>query len=197
MINGANYIIKKLNANGFVAYMVGGCVRDSIMGNYPKDYDITTNALPDEIISVFDKTFLTGKNHGTVTVVINDQTYEVTTFRIDGQYKDFRRPESVTFTNDLKEDIKRRDFTINSIAFNEQNGYIDYFDGISDIENKIIKTVLNPYDRFNEDALRILRGIRFSVRFGFTIEKETYNAMIKLSHLIKKISFERITSELN
>lgn len=197
MINGANYIIKKLNKKGYLAYMVGGCVRDRIIGITPNDYDITTNALPDEIISIFEKTFLTGKKHGTVTVLHNGYTYEVTTFRIDGKYKDYRRPENITFTNELKEDIKRRDFTINSIAFSETDGYIDYFNGIDDIKNKVIRTVLNPYDRFKEDALRILRAVRFSVKFGYSIEEETFNAMLKLCPLIKNISSERITDELS
>lgn len=196
MINGAEYIIKKLNENGFNAYMVGGCVRDTLMGLIPYDYDITTNALPDDIINIFDKTFLTGKKHGTVTVVYNNINYEVTTFRIDGEYINNRKPQNVTFTTSLLDDLKRRDFTINAIAYNKACGYIDMFDGISDIKNKIIRTVLNPYERFTEDALRILRGIRFSVKFSFEIEKETFDAMKELYHLIKNISVERITSEL-
>jgi len=196
MINGAEYIIKKLNENGFNAYMVGGCVRDTLMGLIPYDYDITTNALPDDIINIFDKTFLTGKKHGTVTVVYNNINYEVTTFRIDGEYINNRKPQNVTFTTSLSDDLKRRDFTINAIAYNKVCGYIDMFDGISDIKNKIIRTVLNPYERFTEDALRILRGIRFSVKFSFEIEKETFDAMKELYHLIKNISVERITSEL-
>ena len=196
MIKGAEYIIDTLNKNGFLAYMVGGCIRDKLMGITPYDYDITTNALPDEIVKIFDKTFLTGKKHGTVTVKYKSYTYEVTTFRIDGKYLNNRKPESVSFTDSLKEDLKRRDFTVNAIAYNSKEGYIDYYNGKDDIKNKILRTVLNPYERFNEDALRILRGIRFSVKLNFTLEEETFLAMKKLSYLIFNISYERIYCEL-
>ncbi len=197
MIKGAEYIIETLNKNGFQAYLVGGCVRDMLMDVTPEDYDITTDALPEDIIKLFKKTFLTGKKHGTVTVRVNSENFEVTTFRIDGKYINNRKPENVIFTNKLKEDIKRRDFTINSIACSPADGYIDYYDGINDIKNKIIRTVLNPYERFSEDALRILRGIRFSVKLGFEIEENTFKAMGELSYLIKNISAERVTCELD
>ena len=196
MINGAKKIIKTLNEKGHLAYMVGGCVRDIIMNNTPYDYDITTSATPEEIMKIFPHTAPTGLKHGTVTVISDGFTYEVTTFRIDGKYLGNRRPESVTFSKSLKDDVKRRDFTINSIAYSDEEGFIDYFGGKADIENKIIRTVNNPYDRFNEDALRILRGIRFSSRFGFDIHKDTFNAMRELMHLIKNISGERIFDEL-
>ena len=194
MLDGAKYIIDKLYENGYTAYMVGGCTRDKLMGITPYDYDITTDAMPDDIVRIFDKTFLTGKKHGTVTVKYGNFAYEVTTFRIDGKYLNNRKPENVEFTSSLKEDLKRRDFTVNAIAYNEYDGYIDYFNGKKDIENKVLRTVLNPYDRFNEDALRILRGVRFSVKLGFTLEVETFKAMKELSHLISNISSERIFS---
>ncbi len=197
MIKGAGEIIKILNENGYLAYLVGGCVRDIIMNNTPYDYDITTNATPEDIMRIFPHTAPTGLKHGTVTVIINDFTYEVTTFRIDGAYEDNRHPENVTFSQELKDDIKRRDFTVNSIAYSEKEGFIDYFNGIKDIENKIIRTVNNPFDRFTEDALRILRGIRFSSRFGFDIEENTFIAMKELMHLIRNISGERIFDELS
>ena len=196
MVNGAKKIIKELNKNGYLAYMVGGCVRDIIMNNTPYDYDITTSATPEEIMKIFPHTAPTGLKHGTVTVISEGFTYEVTTFRIDGKYLGNRRPESVTFSKSLKDDVKRRDFTINSIAYSFDEGFIDYFGGKADIENKIIRTVNNPYDRFNEDALRILRGIRFSSRFDFVIHEDTFNAMRELMHLIKNISGERIFDEL-
>ncbi len=196
MLKGANKIIKTLSQNGYLAYLVGGCVRDIIMNNTPYDYDITTNATPDEIIKLFPHTVPTGLKHGTVTVIEDAFTYEVTTFRIDGIYEDNRHPQNVTFSTNLKDDLKRRDFTINAIAYSEKEGFIDYFNGIKDIENKIIRTVNNPYERFNEDALRILRGIRFSSRFDFKIEDKTFQAMKELMHLIKNISAERIFDEL-
>ena len=196
MINGAKLIIEKLNENGHLAYMVGGCVRDIIMNNIPYDYDITTSAKPEEVIEIFQKTIPTGLKHGTVSVIINNNIYEVTTFRIDGTYTDFRRPKDVIFSDSLFEDVKRRDFTINSIAYNDKEGFIDFFNGKSDIENKIIRTVNDPYERFCEDALRILRGIRFCAKFDFKIEEKTFNAMKDLMHLVKNISKERIYDEL-
>lgn len=196
MIKGAEEIIKRLNEQGYPSYLVGGCVRDIIMGNTPNDYDITTAATPERIMEIFSHTVPTGLKHGTVTVILNGITYEVTTFREDGAYEDNRHPKEVTFSKELKDDIKRRDFTINAIAYSKSKGFIDYFDGINDIKNKIIRTVNNPRDRFSEDALRILRGIRFSSRFGFEIEEETFKAMCTLMPLIKNISGERIFSEL-
>ena len=196
MINGAKKIIEKLNENGYPAYMIGGCVRDIIMNNTPYDYDITTSAKPEEIIKIFKKTIPTGLKHGTVSVISDNNIYEVTTFRIDGIYTDNRRPKEVTFSHSLYEDVKRRDFTINSIAYNDKEGFIDFFNGRSDIENKIIRTVNDPYERFKEDALRILRGIRFSSKFDFKIEEKTFNAMKDLMYLINNISKERIFDEL-
>lgn len=197
MINGAKKIIDILYDNGHTAYMVGGCVRDIIMNNTPFDYDITTSATPLEIINIFKKTIPTGLKHGTVTVIMDSFKYEVTTFRIDGEYKDNRKPKDVTFSKSLIEDVKRRDFTINSICYNDKEGYTDYFDGIKDINKKIIRTVNNPYERFTEDALRILRGIRFAAKFGFEIEENTFLAMKELMPLVKNISGERIFEELS
>ncbi|MCL1925426.1 MAG: CCA tRNA nucleotidyltransferase [Defluviitaleaceae bacterium] len=188
-------VINKLKANGFEAYLVGGCVRDYIMKITPKDYDITTNAKPHEIEALFEKTIDTGANYGTITVIINKTPIEVTTYRIDGEYKNNRHPLGVEFTTDLIEDLKRRDFTINSIAYDGLN-FIDPFQGKEDIEKKIIKGVGEPSKRFEEDALRILRAIRFSCQLGFDIEKETLNAINEKTHLIKNISVERIATEL-
>lgn len=197
MINGAKEIIKKLNEKGYEAYMIGGCVRDILMNNIPYDYDITTSAAPEKIIEIFPHTIPTGLKHGTVTVIMENYQYEVTTYRIDGKYLDNRRPSEVTFSENLIEDIKRRDFTINSIAYNDKDGFIDFFNGKKDIENKIIRTVNDPYDRFNEDALRILRGIRFSSKYGFKIEENTFRATKELMKLITNISGERIFEELS
>lgn len=190
-------ILDTLKNSGFEAYVVGGSVRDSKIGtSLPKDYDITTNALPEEVIKLFDKTLPTGLKHGTVTVMLSGDSYEVTTYRIDGEYLDNRRPSGVTFVSNLKEDLARRDFTINALAFNEQDGLIDYFSGIKDLKNKIIRAVGEPNKRFQEDALRMLRAIRFSAKLNFDIEKKTMMA-IKLNYkLIVNISYERIRDEL-
>lgn len=191
-----NFIIDTFYKNKYEAYMVGGCVRDSILGFTPKDYDITTSAKPDDTISLFKKTIPTGLKHGTVTVLINDNPYEVTTFRTDGNYLDNRRPSSVNFVTDIKEDLSRRDFTINALAYNEITGLIDYSNGINDIKNKIIKCVGNPDKRFKEDALRMLRAIRFSCQLSFSIDKNTLNAIKNNYTLISNISNERIRDEL-
>ncbi len=188
-----SYVLDEIEKNGFESYIVGGCVRDSIMGKRPKDWDITTNATPEDIIKIFPKTFETGIEHGTVTVVVNKNNIEVTTYRIDGDYKDNRRPEEVCFTKSLEEDLKRRDFTMNAIAYNKT--YVDIFGGITDIKNKTIKGVGNPNVRFEEDALRMLRCIRFSASTGFEIEKNTYEAIFNKRHLLKNISVERIREE--
>lgn len=194
---GAKYVISKLEDNGFEAFLVGGCVRDSLMKRCPPDYDITTNATPDEMLCVFkdDKTLTHGLKHGTVTVVVKGECFEVTTYRIDGEYLDSRHPQSVEFSRNLKDDLSRRDFTMNAIAYSEKCGYVDEFCGISDIENKIIKCVGKPDKRFNEDALRILRCIRFSSVLGFDIEKNTSDSIIKNAHLLNNISSERIKEE--
>ena len=189
-------IIDKLNKASFEAYLVGGCVRDMLMGKPPKDWDITTSATPEEVKSIFDKTFDTGIEHGTVTVVIGGGNYEVTTYRIDGDYKDFRHPEEVAFTQTLKEDLLRRDFTMNAIAYHPDEGYVDYFGGKEDIERKIIKGVGDPVKRFNEDALRMMRAVRFACQLGFDIENETFGALKNNSSLIAHVSIERIRDEL-
>lgn len=189
------YILDTLKNNGFEGYIVGGCVRDSLMGITPKDYDITTNALPKDIINIFDKTFETGIEHGTITVVLNKTNYEITTYRIDGEYENNRKPKEVAFTTNLYEDVKRRDFTINAICYNKDEGIIDYFDGVEDIKKQIIKAVGDPNLRFLEDALRMIRGIRFSSKIGFEIEEETYKAIFTNNHLFKNISAERVREE--
>lgn len=189
-------IIDILENNGFEAFAVGGCVRDTILNRNPQDWDITTSALPNQVKALFHRTLDTGIKHGTVTVMINRVGYEVTTYRIDGEYNDSRHPESVEFTSDLIEDLKRRDFTINAMAYNPKVGIVDAFDGVSDIQNKIIRCVGNPEERFGEDALRILRAVRFSAQLGFDIDDNTMEAMHKLSSDLKNISAERIQTEL-
>ncbi len=192
----AKKIVETLIKNNYEAYVVGGCVRDSIMGITPKDWDITTSATPFEVKKIFPKTFDTGIEHGTVTVVMEKNNYEVTTYRIDGKYEDNRRPTEVAFTKNIKEDLLRRDFTINAIAYNHIDGYVDFFNGIEDIENKIIRGVGDPIKRFEEDGLRMLRAIRFSGTTGFDIDKETYEAIVARNYLLKNISVERIREEL-
>ena len=189
-------ILSKLEREGYDAYVVGGCVRDTLLGKEPEDWDITTSAKPEEIKKAFVKTVDTGIKHGTVTVIINGNGYEVTTYRIDGEYKDGRHPEEVRFTRSLRDDLKRRDFTINAIAYNDSNGLKDLFYGRSDLHNRIIRAVGNPEYRFKEDALRMMRAIRFSAQLGFNIDIETYHAIIRCSHLIKQVSVERIQTEL-
>ena len=191
-----NYILKKLNSAGYEAYAVGGCIRDSILGRKPDDWDITTSAKPEQVKEIFTKTIDTGIQHGTVTVMRNHIGYEVTTYRIDGEYEDSRHPKEVIFTSDLLEDLKRRDFTINAMAYNEETGLVDAFGGIQDIENKIIRCVGNPVCRFEEDALRMMRAVRFSAQLGYEIEEETQNAIKVLAPNLKNISAERIQVEL-
>ncbi|MBU3182255.1 CCA tRNA nucleotidyltransferase [Clostridium psychrophilum] len=195
--NDVKTILSTLNNNGYQSYVVGGCVRDFKIGiSLPKDYDITTNALPDEIIKLFDKTLPTGIQQGTITVMINEVGYEVTTYRIDGEYLDNRRPDCVTFVSSLKEDLARRDFTINALAFNETDGLVDYFGGVKDLENKTIRAVGEPNKRFKEDALRMLRAIRFASRLNFNIEEKTLKAIKENHKLILNVSYERIRDEL-
>lgn len=190
-------ILKKLHKNGFEAFVVGGAVRDMIMGKIPSDFDIATSALPSDLIGVFkeEKVIETGLKHGTLTVISGGESFEITSFRSDGEYKDLRHPESVSFGVSLKEDLSRRDFTINAMAMNENGDIIDPFSGKKDIENKIIRAVGNPNKRFSEDALRILRGIRFSATLGFSLEEETAAAMLHNKELLKNISRERKTEE--
>ena len=177
-------VMNKLSEKGFESYIVGGCVRDTLLGEIPKDYDVCTNALPENLMEIFgtDETFSaipTGIKHGTVTVLSEKNPVEVTTYRCDGEYKDHRRPENVSFGCSLEEDLKRRDFTVNALCYNEKTGLVDLFDGKKDLENKVIRCVGNPAKRFNEDALRILRGLRFASTTGFEIEENTAKAMRK------------------
>ena len=192
-------ILERLENNGFEAYLVGGCVRDSLIGRQISDYDITTNALPDEIIKVFSdlSVITTGIKHGTVTVIADTTPFEITTYRIDGKYTDSRRPDNVSFTSELKEDLARRDFTVNAIAMDRHGNIIDPFDGCSDIKNGIIRCVGNPMERFSEDALRILRGIRFASQLGFEIEEKTSECILSLSDKLNNISAERIRDEFD
>ena len=190
-------ILSRLNTDGFSAFVAGGAVRDTIMGKTPHDYDIATSARPEEVKKLFRRTIDTGIKHGTVTVVHNKTGYEVTTFRTDGEYSDGRHPQSVCFVDDAREDCARRDFTINAMMYLPKTGIIDYFGGQHDIENKIIRCVGNPEKRFKEDALRMLRAIRFSAVLSFRIEDETWKAIKKCAVLIKKVSHERILEEVN
>ena len=189
-------IIDTLLKKGHDAYIVGGCVRDSIRGVMPKDWDITTSAKPKEVKEVFPRTVETGIKHGTITVLIGGQGYEVTTYRIDGQYLDSRRPDTVSFTMDIIEDLSRRDFTMNAIAYNTSSGFIDPFDGRGDIERKLIRCVGDPMLRFGEDALRMLRAVRFAGQLGFAIDVATLDAISQKSVNLAKISAERIREEL-
>lgn len=192
----AEYIIEKLEANGFEAYVVGGCVRDSLLGRKPDDWDITTQAAPWEVKSIFGRTIDTGIAHGTVTVMRGQEAYEVTTYRIDGEYEDGRHPKNVSFTSDLEEDLRRRDFTINAMAYSHRTGLIDIFDGEKDLKERRICCVGNPLDRFNEDSLRILRALRFSAQLGFEIEPKTRKALRDLAFALSHVSKERIQAEL-
>lgn len=191
------FIIDKMYERGYEAFIVGGCVRDSILGITPNDYDITTNAKPEEIIDIFKdfKIIDNGIKHGTVGIIIEKEVYEITTYRIEGEYENNRRPKNIEFTLDIEDDLKRRDFTINAIAYNDKLGIIDKFDGIKDIKNKIVKTVGNPDERFNEDGLRLVRAIRFSSKLNFKIEDKTLKSIYKNVDIIKNISKERITDE--
>lgn len=191
------HIISTLRSHGYQAYLVGGCVRDAIIGRVPNDWDITTSAHPDQVKAIFPRTFDTGLQHGTVSVKdIVGNIYEVTTFRSDGQYEDGRHPTSVKFISSIEDDLARRDFTINAIAWNETSGFIDPFGGIQNIEKKIIRTVGDPTQRFTEDGLRILRALRFSAELTFEIEQETFSAIFNLPHLLDYISIERKRDEL-
>lgn len=192
----AAYILHTLNENGHEAYIVGGCVRDSILGRSPQDWDITTSALPEETKTYFDHTFDTGIQHGTITVVLHKENYEVTTYRVDGEYADCRHPDAVSFTKNLTEDLLRRDFTMNAIAYHPAEGFRDPFHGQEDIAKGIIRGVGEPAKRFQEDALRMLRCVRFAAQLGFSVEGETWAALCANTALIQKISAERIREEL-
>ena len=205
MINESNFsasvlkALEILNKHNKDAYIVGGSIRDIIMGINPKDYDITTSALPEETLKIFSsfKTFKTGIRYGTVTVIIDGLPIEITTFRTDGEYKDNRKPQNVIFSRALDRDLSRRDFTINAMAYSPVKGFVDMFDGMGDIERKLIRAIGNPDERFSEDALRMLRALRFSSRLGFDIEENTKSAIFKNKKLLLNISAERIREEFN
>lgn len=196
---GAAEIIAVLKSNSFDAYIVGGCVRDSLLGRVPKDWDICTSAKPYEIIQCFPNRRIieTGLKHGTVAVVIDDNQYEVTTFRVDGKYSDNRHPDSVQYVSSVETDLARRDFTINAMAYNDDAGLIDPFGGASDIKKQTISCVRNPDDRFREDALRIMRALRFASVYGFSIDEDTARSIHQNRSLLHNIAAERITSELS
>ena len=189
-------ILEELNKAKYEAYIVGGCVRDYLLGEEPADWDITTNATPDKVKEVFGKTVDTGIKHGTVTVIKKGIGYEVTTYRIDGEYEDSRHPKNVEFTASLEEDLKRRDFTINAMAYHPEYGLVDLFGGREDLDNKLIRAVGSARERFSEDALRMMRAVRFAAKLGFEIEADTYEAIKELAPTISKISAERIQVEM-
>ncbi len=191
-------IFNILESNGFECFAVGGCVRDSIIGSEPNDWDFTTNALPDEICRCFSDyaTIDIGRQYGTICVVIDSQPFEITTYRCDGTYSDSRHPDSVSFSQTLQEDLARRDFTVNSIAYSDKTGFIDPYGGIIDIENKLIRCTGDAQARFSEDALRMLRAVRFSARLGFSIEKSTSDAMHLLKDKLSAVHPQRIRKEL-
>lgn len=190
-------IIEKLEQNGFEGFAVGGCVRDSLLNKAPMDWDITTNAVPADMKKIFNKTFDTGIAHGTITVIMDGEGYELTTYRIDGSYSDGRHPDSVSFSKNLTEDLCRRDFTINAMAYSENAGIIDLYGGMEDLEKGIIRAVGDAEARFKEDALRMLRAVRFCAQLGFSIEEKTLDAIKSNAQLLCKVSKERIFVELN
>lgn len=198
MPRGAEFILARLCEKGYEAYLVGGCVRDACLGKTPSDFDITTSALPEETKAIFSdvETVDTGLRHGTLTVVSEDGTYEVTTYRVDNGYTDGRHPDSVSFTRSLREDAARRDFTVNAMAYSHESGIVDFFGGQEDLKAGIIRTVGDAAQRFSEDALRILRALRFSATLGFAIEEKTATQALSLRHLLHKISAERIREEM-
>lgn len=189
-------IIETLTAAGYEAYAVGGCIRDRVLGRTPNDWDITTSARPEETKALFPRTIDTGIKHGTVTVMLDKEGFEVTTYRIDGVYEDGRHPREVTFTACLEEDLKRRDFTINAMAYNDQAGLVDIFGGIEDIKAGMIRCVGDAKERFTEDALRMLRAVRFSAQLGYQIEEGTKEVIRQMAPSLKRISAERIQAEL-
>ena len=190
------YILDILKGRGFEAYIVGGCVRDAVLARTPNDWDITTSARPEDVKAAFRRTVDTGIAHGTVTVLVHDESFEVTTYRIDGAYEDGRHPSSVTFTPNLTDDLMRRDFTVNAMAYNEKDGLVDPYGGMDDLQRKCIRCVGDPDERFSEDALRVLRAVRFSAQLGFSIENETLKALSRHAENLRKISAERIQTEL-
>ncbi len=190
------WVIKKIREHGFEAYVVGGCVRDTLLLRTPGDWDITTSARPEEIKAIFGKTVDTGLKHGTVTVIKNHKGYEITTYRIDGEYHDGRHPDSVEFTSSLREDLKRRDFTVNAMAYSHETGLVDAFGGLADLQAGVIRCVGCPHDRFSEDALRLLRAVRFAAQLNFRIEENTYQAIADLAPGLMAVSRERVQTEL-
>ena len=190
-------IIGSLEEHGFEGFAVGGCVRDSLLKKTPKDWDITTDALPVDMKKIFKKTFDTGIAHGTVTVLMDGVGYELTTYRIDGNYSDGRHPDSVSFSKNLSEDLCRRDFTINAMAYSNKKGIVDLFDGRKDLQKGIIRAVGDAKKRFDEDALRMLRAVRFAAQLGFKIDDDTFEATKEKAKLLSKVSKERIFVELN
>lgn len=192
----AQYIIDTITNAGFEAYVVGGCVRDSILGRKPQDWDVTTSAKPGQVKALFPRTVDTGLQHGTVTVMLGKEGFEVTTYRVDGKYEDGRHPKEVTFTPNLEEDLKRRDLTMNAMAYNDRVGLVDRFGGLEDMEAGIVRCVGDARERFGEDALRILRAVRFSAQMGYTIEEKTLEAVSRLAPALERISAERIQAEL-
>lgn len=194
---GAEEIIRRLEKAGYEAYAVGGSVRDALLGRPACDWDITTSALPEEMEKVFEKTFESGIEHGTITVLWHGCSYEVTTYRLDGEYQDHRHPVGVSFTSSLEEDLARRDFTVNAFAYHPAKGLVDCFDGLKDLKKKIIRCVGDPYKRFDEDALRILRALRFAASLNFKIEKNTLLALRQKAPFLADVSRERVEAELN
>lgn len=189
-------ILNVLQNHGYEAFAVGGCVRDTVLGRVPDDWDITTSAHPQEVKRLFVRTVDTGLAHGTVTVLLGEDSYEVTTYRIDGAYEDHRHPSQVQFSAELAEDLRRRDFTINAMAYNQEQGLVDLFGGMQDLQRKRICCVGDAYERFQEDALRILRAVRFSAQLGFSIESDTEKALRELAQSLSYVSEERIQAEL-
>ena len=199
MPQGAQFIIDRLARHGYGCYAVGGCVRDSFRGEEPKDWDFTTDALPDDIEACFEdcKTVAVGKKYGTIAVILDGKQYEITTFRMDGEYKDSRHPETVTFSKELRDDLSRRDFTVNAMAYSPQTGLVDLFGGRNDLEYGVIRCVGDPSHRFGEDALRILRALRFASVLNFTIEPQTQHAILQMKDTLSDIASERIVAEMN
>jgi tRNA nucleotidyltransferase (CCA-adding enzyme) len=192
------YIIERLNKHGYEGFAVGGCVRDRLLGREPEDWDIATNALPQKVLELFSdvKTIPTGLRHGTITVVLKEKNFEITTYRVDGEYSDSRRPDKVSFSDSIEEDLKRRDFTINAMAYNNHRGVVDPYGGQLDLKEKVIRCVGNADERFSEDALRMMRAVRFSAQLGFELSDDTRQAVIKNMALLQKVSRERVASEL-
>ena len=195
---GAEFVLKKLHACGYQAYVVGGCVRDTLLGRAPKDWDVCTNALPEDMLKVFAGCHVieTGLRHGTLTVMYDHEPFEVTTFRVDGEYTDHRHPDEVIFVADVKEDLARRDFTVNAMAWSPEQGLVDAFGGQEDLRARVIRCVGDPQKRFEEDALRIMRALRFASVYGFAIDPGTSEAIHRLKHTLKDVAAERIRVEL-